>query len=58
MEKDILVAFEDRIEIVKGVKWNTTAETLIKRYINLAADLENMTSSHRSSVYIAIASCG
>ena len=41
MEKDILVAFEDRIEIVKGVKWNTTAETLIKRYVNLAADLKH-----------------
>ena len=46
MEKDVLVAFEDRVEIVKGVKWNTTAETFIKRYINivamlnLAADLE------------------
>ena len=39
MEKDVLVAFEDRVEIVKGVKWNTTAETFIKRYINVVAVL-------------------
>jgi hypothetical protein len=31
MEKDVLVAFEDRIEIIKGVSWNTTAENFIKR---------------------------
>ena len=41
MEKDVLVAFEDRIEIVERVKWNTTAETFIKRYINQAANLKH-----------------
>ena len=58
MEKDVLVAFEDRVEIVKGVSWNTTAEKFIKRYnntvatLNLAADLENHTTMtfHRPGV--------
>ena len=55
MEKDVLVAFEDRVEIVKGVNWNTTTEKFIKRYnntvatLNLAADLERR-HLHRSSV--------
>ena len=31
MEKDVLVALGDEIKIVKGVKWNTTAEEIIKR---------------------------
>jgi hypothetical protein len=31
MEKNVLVAFEDRIEVIQGVSWNTTAENFIKR---------------------------
>ena len=45
MEKDVLVAFEDRVEIVKGVKWNTTAETLIKRYINVSGYIKSSCRS-------------
>ena len=36
MEKDVLVAFGDQIKIVKGVKWNTTAEDIIRRYKNIS----------------------
>ena len=33
MEKDVLVAFGDQIKTIKGVKWNTTAEDFIRRYL-------------------------
>ena len=47
MEKNVLVAFEDQIKNVKEVKWNTTAEDIIRRY-----KLFRLFQQHcRSSVY-------